>query len=322
MHRRAVLSGLALTAVAPAVGQVLSASDRLPAEGLSDQTAGGCGPPQVAKGGIPLRRLDSGADYVRYALGELTIIALRDGYVDMPPTRLRQMDNRPFGADLPTQIKLVDGKIRLSVNAFLVIDRDQYILIDTGAANAWLPTMGGLLRALKEAGIARENIRTVALTHTHEDHVHGLVAADGSDAFPNLDRLFVPQREIGMFDAIERLARFRQRRTPLVDGFNLSQNIRAVQAHGHEVGHTAFEASSADGKLLIWGDVVHVPSIQFARPELTWEFDTDQAEARSTRQRLLRMAAQANFCVAGAHLDFPGVGIVTKCDNGFSYMPL
>jgi hypothetical protein len=29
---------------------------------------------------------------------------------------------------------------------FLVIDRGQHILIDTGAADAWLPTMGLLLR--------------------------------------------------------------------------------------------------------------------------------------------------------------------------------
>jgi glyoxylase-like metal-dependent hydrolase (beta-lactamase superfamily II) len=270
-----------------------------------------------------MKKLDSGADYARYAIGELTVVALRDGYIDMPPSRLRQPgNNRPFGSDLPAQVELVDGKLRLSVNAFLVIDRDHHILIDTGAANAWEPTMGSLLRALDEAGVPRGNIGTVAFTHTHIDHINGLVAADGSDAFPNLHRLFVPQEELAMFDREDRLARFHRRRSPFGDGFKLSASVTAVQAHGHEVGHTAFEVSSAGDALLIWGDLVHVPSIQFARPELTWEFDADQVQARSTRQRLLRRAAQPDFFVAGAHLDFPGIGTVAESDGAYRYTSL
>ena len=250
------------------------------------------------------------------------MIALRDGYVDMPPSRLRQTGDRPFGADLPPQVNLVEGMLRLSVNAFLVIDRGQHVLIDTGAANAWDPTMGFLPRALAEAGVARENIATVAVTHTHQDHVHGLVAADGSDAFPNLARLLIPQEEIAMFDGIDRLARFRHRRLPMGDGFKLSAGITAVQAHGHEVGHTAFEVSSGGETLLIWGDIVHVPSIQFARPELTWEYDDDQYEARSTRERMMRRVVQPNYHVAGAHLEFPGIGTVAASDSAFRYTPL
>ena len=269
-----------------------------------------------------MKRLDSGTNYARFKMGELTVIALRDGYVDMPPSRLRQTGDRPFGSNLPAQVQLVDGKLRLSVNAFLVMSRDEHVLIDTGSANAWDPTMGLLLDALHEAGVARDSIGTVAFTHTHLDHVHGLVAADGSDAFPNLKRLLVPQEEIPMFDEIERLARFRQRRLPFADGFTLNARISVVGAHGHEVGHSAFEVSSAGETLLIWGDTVHVPSIQFARPEIAWEYDTDQDQARSTRQRILRRVAQPNCFVAGAHLNFPGVGMVGERDGTFSYKPL
>ncbi len=251
-----------------------------------------------------MKQVATGAGFARYELGDLSVIALRDGYVDMPPSRLRRDGDRPFGDDLPAQVALVGGKLRLSVNAFLVIDHDHHVLIDTGAANAWEPTMGSLPGALDEAGIKREQITTVALTHTHLDHVAGLVAADGTDAFPKLDRLLVPQEEIAMFDGNDRVARFRQRRLPMSDGFRLSPSITAVRAHGHEIGHTAFELSIGGYQLLIWGDVVHVPSIQFERPELTWEYDADQAEARSTRAVMLRRVAQPNVFVAGAHLDF------------------
>ena len=269
-----------------------------------------------------MKKLDSGTNYARCAIGEVGVIALRDGYVDMPPSRLRQAGDRPFGANLPEQVTLVDGKLRLSVNAFLVIDGEHRILIDAGAANAWESTMGSLLEALEEAGIARGDVTTVAFTHTHLDHINGIVAADGSDAFPNLDRLLVPRAEVPLFDGEPRLARFRALRSPLEPGFKLSPNVTAVQAHGHEVGHTAFEVSNAGETLLIWGDIVHVPSIQFSRPELTWEYDDNQTAARSTRERLMRRVSQPGCFVAGAHLDFPGIGTVVAAETGYRYRPL
>ena len=125
-----------------------------------------------------------------------------------------------------------------------------------------------------------------------------------------------------MFDAYERLARYRLRRLPLGEGTRISRGITAIQAHGHEVGHTAFEVSSQGETLWVWGDIVHVPSIQFECPELSWELDADQSQARLTRHRMLRLAAQPNSFAAGAHLDFPGVGTVTKSGDAFCYAPL
>ena len=269
-----------------------------------------------------MRRIEAGKNFARYAIGELTVVALRDGYIDMPTSRLRQDGDRTFGPSLPKQVELVDGKLRLPVNAFLVIEGDRCVLIDTGTSNTWEPTMGFLLEALHEAGVAQEEIEIVALTHTHGDHVNGLVAADGSDAFPNLKRLFIPQEEISMFDNIERLARFRQRREPIKGGFKLTDKITAIEAHGHEVGHTAYEVSSADKTLLVWGDIVHVPSIQFARPEITWEYDANQAQARATRQSVFRRVARPNYYVAGAHLISPGIGAVTRHGEGYRYTPV
>jgi glyoxylase-like metal-dependent hydrolase (beta-lactamase superfamily II) len=182
--------------------------------------------------------------------------------------------------------------------------------------------MGMLLRGLEEAGIAREKISTVALTHTHEDHAHGLVANGGSEAFPNLKRLFVPKAELPLFDGIDRVARFRDLRTPIDDGFQLSPNITAVAAYGHEVGHIAYEVMSTGASLIIWGDIVHVQSIQFDRPEVTWEYDADQGMARSARLSMLRRAVQPNVYVAGAHLASPGVGKVSENGPTFSYAPL
>lgn len=65
-----------------------------------------------------MERITSGEYYASYKFGSLTLTSLRDGYVDMPTTRLRQPGNKPFGDDLLPRVQLVEGGLRLSVNAF------------------------------------------------------------------------------------------------------------------------------------------------------------------------------------------------------------
>ena len=62
-----------------------------------------------------MQRSSSGDNHTSYKIGALTMTSLRDGYVDMPSTRLRQPGNKVFGDDLPQQVRLVDGNLRLSV---------------------------------------------------------------------------------------------------------------------------------------------------------------------------------------------------------------
>lgn len=66
---------------------------------------------------------------------------------------------------------------------------------------------------------------------------------------------------------------------------------------------------------------MHVPSIQFARPSATWEFDADQRQAYAARMRMLDRAARPGMHVAGAHLDFPGIGSVTRIGQTFDFSP-
>ena len=267
-----------------------------------------------------MKQTGAGENFVRYILGDLTIVALRDGYVDMPPSRLRQKGNQPFDK-LPPQVELVDGQLRLSVNAFLVIDGDRHILIDAGAGNAWDPTMGLLPQALGEAGVALADIDTFALTHTHLDHVAGLVANDGADLLPNLQQLLVPVQEVPHFKGSARLANLHDRVQGFADGHAVSDSVVSVHAPGHEVGHSGFMVTTSAGRIFVWGDIVHVPSIQFDHPVLAWELDGNQDEARATRMRMLALAAGPNTYVAGSHLDFPGVGKVMKSGGSFRYLP-
>lgn len=269
-----------------------------------------------------MERIASGDHHLSYRFGALTFTSLRDGYVDMPVTRLRKPQNKTFETDLPLQTKLVDGKLRLSVNAFGLDDGESVTLIDTGASNAWLPSMGALPQTLSEAKIPPERIRTVAFTHTHIDHINGLILPNGRDAFPQLSRLLVPKAELGLFRAEARLERFHGRAESFEPGQRLGANIQALAATGHEIGHTCFRVTSEGETILVWGDIVHVPSLQFARPDIAWEFDADQDQARASRLRIMALAADDGAYVAGAHLDSPGVGRVFRVGNSFRFDPL
>lgn len=269
-----------------------------------------------------MQRSSSGDNHTSYKIGALTMTSLRDGYVDMPPTRLRQPRNKVFGDDLPRQVRLVDGNLRLSVNAFSLDDGTDVILIDTGASNAWHPSMGLLPHALREANIAVDRVRTIAFTHTHIDHINGLILPNGDDAFPQLSRLLVPKEELAMFHAEARLQGFYERVEALEAGQRIGANIEAIAAPGHEVGHTCFRITCEGEIILVWGDIVHVPSIQFERPEITWEFDRDQEQARASRLRIMALAADNMYYVAGAHLDSPGVGRIIRSGTSFRFDPL
>ncbi|VVE11110.1 MBL fold metallo-hydrolase [Pandoraea soli] len=257
-----------------------------------------------------------GKNYASFDFGELQVIALRDGYVDMPPTRLRTASGSLLRTS-PVGLELVNGQLRLSVNAFLIIDNDVSVLVDTGASNTWLDTMGTLLDGLLEAGVDRSSVSYVALTHSHSDHVNGLIAPDGSEAFPKLRQVFVAKEEASVFNG--RLAPLRGRVRVVEDGTRITDRISAIRAVGHTPGHTAYEATSSAGRLLAWGDLIHVPSVQFFHPDIAWEYDDDQTKAIASRKTLLQRQAKSDFYVAGAHLDFPGIGRVTAHDGAFAF---
>lgn len=73
----------------------------------------------------------------------------------------------------------------------VVIDINGHrVIVDTGVSHTPVMIPGTedgarLLMSMKEAGIPPESIDVVLLTHAHSDHAFGLVAPDGTVAFPN-----------------------------------------------------------------------------------------------------------------------------------------
>lgn len=265
-----------------------------------------------------MRVLRAGRLFLTVELGELTVTMLSDGETAMPVAHLRGPEGPLAAAEL-AGADLVAGRLRLPVRAFLVQGAAGCLLIDTGAAEAWHPVLGRLSEAMTEAGIAAQAVTAVALTHTHVDHLSGLVDRDGGLAFPNAGRVFVATEEVMTFRAEPRMIPVLPRLMPLEQGDGPLPGVTAINAPGHSAGHMAF---LVEGRMLIWGDLVHHAAVQFARPDVTWAFDEDPDQARASRLALMAQAVEAGWLVAGAHLSDPGIGRIEQIGPGYAFRPV
>jgi glyoxylase-like metal-dependent hydrolase (beta-lactamase superfamily II) len=263
-----------------------------------------------------MRIVRRGKLFLETEIEDLRVIALSDGFARLDLSRLRGPDGQPLTDAELTGVPQDDGKLRLEVHAFLVRGQAGTLLIDAGSGSAWHTTTGLLMQALNEAGVDAAEVTQIALTHTHIDHIGGLVGADRSRTFPYAERIFVPTEALGLFRGEGRMAPVLDLVMPLEQGDGPMPGVVALNAPGHEAGHMAF---LVEGRLLIWGDLVHVPSLQFGRPEVTWEFDADPTLAAETRLALFRRAVEAGLMVAGAHLDFPPIGHLVRTNAGYAF---
>lgn len=103
---------------------------------------------------------------------------------------------------------------------------------------------------------------------------------------------------------------------------DLVPGVKAVAAPGHTPGHTVYKVESKGQTLLLWGDLMHVASVQFSEPGATVQFDTDNKSAAKQRERIYAEAAQHGYMIGGAHLSFPGLGHLRREGKGYVFVPV
>lgn len=272
-----------------------------------------------------------------FQVGDVQVTALNDGQFDASSSLVVGVPAAECDAMLHGSFRAVPP--RITVSCFLLTVGGRHVLVDAGAGGAMGALLGHAAERLAALGIAPADIATVLVTHAHVDHVHGLLDAGGKARFPNADVVIngaetgfwlseenaarAPDAARGSFDIARRsLAPYRNRMRTVADGAEGVAGIRAVHLPGHTPGHSGWLIASGGASLLIWGDVVHLPGIQFARPEAGLVFDTDVEQGRRSRARAFDMAASDKLLVAGMHLDFPAVGHVLRHGSGFAFEPL
>lgn len=247
--------------------------------------------------------------------GGWRVWSLSDGYLDMSADLLRDAQDNP----VPQAGQA--GTLRLSVNCFAVAGPDTDALFIDSGGGGWARTVGRLEQSIAEAGIDRTSVSVLALTHTHQDHVHGLLTPDGRVLFPNLKEIIIPEAAVDGFLAETKLAQFCPLLKPVRNGDRVAGRLKAVALPGHAPGHTGYAFDTDEDSFLFFGDIVHVPTLQFGKPAFSWGYDDDQPTARTTRQRVLHDAAEAGTWIAGAHLGWPGIGRVVRRGEAYAYEP-
>ena len=290
----------------------------------------------------PVQRTEQVSGFYRQQVGSMAVTALYDGYLGIGIDLLHGAGKESIQALLAGKfvVQLKDG-VQTSVNAYLVDTGKHLVLVDTGAGQCFGPTAGNIGDNIKAAGYAPEDVDTVLLTHLHPDHVCGLLSKDGKAAFPNAvvwaakeDQDFWLSKEIAAAapeanrpffkmtqDAVAPYAAKKALRSFTHDT-EVLPGLTPVASFGHTPGHTGFLVKSGDEALFIWGDIVHSHAVQFRHPEVSFEFDSDQQQAVSTRKRIFEKAAAERWLVGGAHLPFPGLGHVRKEGTGYEWVPV
>ena len=273
---------------------------------------------------------------IRVPVGSRELIGIMDGSVNLP---LGLFD----GASDEELAALVNGDaVDGVINAFVVRGPDDTVLVDAGGGALIGPSAGKLGERLRAVGVAPEDIDVVLMTHLHPDHFGGLL--DGEPLIREDAQLVLHENERAFWTSDENmqaamsangeqaggffkaargvLERFGDRVTPINADGDVPGGLRSVGLFGHTPGHTGYALDEGDETLLIWGDIVHAPAIQFARPDVTISFDVDPQAARTTRQRTFDMVAADGMAVAGMHLAFPAIGRVELTGDGYGFVPV
>ena len=276
--------------------------------------------------------------FFRYRVGDMQVTAINDGMA------YRGLDgfvpNAPAGALQQAMADNVLPADRFPVpfTTLVVNTGSKLVLLDTGNGDLGAPTTGTWMANFLAAGFDPAKVDTIVFSHFHGDHINGFRLKDGTARFPQAE-IMVPAAEWDFWTNDDKRASSPDGIKPTFDNVrrvfgpvaaNVTRygwdkevvpGITSVQADGHTPGHTGFAIVSGGAKLLVMSDTTNNPLIFARHPDWSAVFDQDAAVARTTRRRMLDMAAAERMQVAFYHAPFPATGNIVREGDGFRFVP-
>jgi glyoxylase-like metal-dependent hydrolase (beta-lactamase superfamily II) len=278
--------------------------------------------------------------YYRYRVGDYEVTAVTDGATTSPlaenfviNAKRQEVSAALAAAHRPSET------ITVPYTPIVVNTGSKLIVIDTGQGEAAFErtkgAAGQFQRNLAAAGIDRNAVDLVVISHFHGDHVNGLLSADNKPAFPNAE-ILVPRVEWAfwmddgemsrapagrmqdlfknnrrVFDALGRKV------TPYEWDKEVAPGLTAVGTPGHSPGHTSYVLASGSGRVFVQSDVTNVPVLFARHPGWHAAFDQDPQLAEATRRRVYDMVVAEKMPIQGFHYPFPGLAHLEKVGDGY-----
>jgi glyoxylase-like metal-dependent hydrolase (beta-lactamase superfamily II) len=253
-----------------------------------------------------------------FKVGKLDLVALHDN--QFTPAN----DGKVFGFDAgPAAVADVlkaagapTDVVTLSVDALLVKDGKHVVLIDSGVG-------GALQGSLAMAKVDPASVTDILLTHSHGDHIGGVVK-DGRLAFPNATiRMSADEWAFlkGQTDQAATVSAIAGHVKTFTPGSVVAPGITSVSLKGHTPGHVGYEIVSGKDRLLDIGDVAHSSIVSLAKPQWLMGYDNDKTLGRETRVATLTRLSKSHETVFAPHFPFPGVGRIEAQGDHFVWKP-
>lgn len=262
------------------------------------------------------------------AVGDISITYLPDGEGHFEPVGMfPASESDPDGWKRHSRWLDDDGRVVVTIGAFLIRTAGRNVLVDLGLGEADIEipgfataTSGKLLQNLAAEGLSPADVDTVLYTHLHSDHT-GWTSGGSGLTFPNADHLIGDEAEIAYWranadapfappvDSV--LDPISPRLGTCSDGQTVAPGVTVRATPGHTPGHQSVIVSSGAERAVLLGDVAHCPA---QLPEQEWSvlFDVDPVTARATRERVLDELEGTDTPVGCCHFPESAFGRIVR----------
>jgi glyoxylase-like metal-dependent hydrolase (beta-lactamase superfamily II) len=235
----------------------------------------------------------------------------------------------------------IDAENRLlqALNCLLIETPAGRVLVETGIGDRLddrTREMRGydgpwIVPALESAGFEPSSVDVVAMSHLHFDHAGGLLAGDGTRAFPRAR--IVAQRaewEIALGDNPRLVASYVQPELQLVRDWGAEgeadgerevlPGVKVVPTGGHSAGHQAIVVRGAGAPpLAFFGDLCMRP--WSANPRWVTAFDDFPLDSVAVKASLFGQAADEGWTIVLSHELQRPIGRLVRDRDRFAYEP-
>jgi glyoxylase-like metal-dependent hydrolase (beta-lactamase superfamily II) len=286
------------------------------------------------------------AGWYRYKVGSIEVTVATDGVArfKMAEDHVTNIKKDVVNAAL-AEVFMEKDMMTTPYNPVAINTGAKLVVIDTGTGEANYKKSNGVggqfVTNLAAAGIDRNAVDTVIISHYHGDHINGLLMADNSLTYPNAEILVpAPEHKYWMDDGeMSRAdngrvqvnfknvrsvfnAEVMKRVKTYEWGKDVIAGITAQGTPGHTPGHTSYLIASGSDAVYLQSDVTHVPFLFVRHPDWHAFYDQDANLAEATRRKVYDMLVADKMRVQGFHYPFPSLAHVEKYGTGYRELPV